>query len=266
MDELRSEQDGARAELEGGLAVWTIVRPDRRNALSVALLRRLGRLARAAHGHPDVRAVIVTGDGEQAFCAGADLKERRGMSEQDVREFLPRYVEVFGAIDRLDRPVVAAINGVAFGGGLELALSCDFRVMAAHAQVGLTETALGIIPGAGGTQRLTKMLGSARAKELILLAQRLDAAEALRLGLVHRVAEDGQSALEAAKALAAPLVSGAPIALAAALEAIDGAQDLPLEAGLLLERRCYERTLVSEDRREALEAFAAKRKPAFKGR
>lgn len=266
MTVLQSEVDGARAELREGLAIWTLARPDRRNALSRALLRRLGVLARAAQGCADVRAVIITGEGDKAFCAGADLKERRGMDEQDVAEFLPLYEWSFGAIDRLDRPVIAAINGVAFGGGLELALACDLRVMVDSAQIGLTETALGIIPGAGGTQRLPRLVGPARAKEMVLLAQRLDAQKAQDWGLVNRVAGAGQSALDCALELAAPLLAGAPIALGAALEAIDGAGELSLDAGLEHERRCYERTLWSEDRKEALVAFAEKRPPRFVGR
>ena len=257
--------EGLNVELRDGLMVWTLARPDRSNALSRDLLRRLGELARATHGRRDVRAVIITGEGDKAFCAGADLKERKTMSLDEVRELLPLYELAFGAIDRLDKPVIAAINGVAFGGGLELALACDLRVMAEGALVGLTETALGIIPGAGGTQRLTRLLGEARAKQLILLAERIHAQEALRLGLVQRVTAPGQSALACALELAAPFRTAAPIALAAALEAIDAAYDLPLSAGLAHERACYERTLVSRDRVEALTAFAEKRPPRFTG-
>ena len=161
--------------------------------------------------------------------------------------------------------MIAAINGVAFGGGLELALACDLRVADTHAVVGLTEVSLGIIPGAGGTQRLTRVVGAAKAKELILFARRMSAAEALALGVVHRVA-DGESALTVAMRMAAELAASAPIALAAALEAVDGALDGTLEQGLDLERRCYERALASEDRNEALRAFAEKRAPRFQGR
>jgi methylglutaconyl-CoA hydratase len=259
------ELDGLRTEERDGLMIWTLARPDRSNALSRDLLRNLGVLARATHGRRDVRAVIITGEGDKAFCAGADLKERKNMTLDEVRELLPLYELAFGAIDRLDKPVVAAINGVAFGGGLELSLACDLRVIAADARIGLTETALGIIPGAGGTQRLPRIVGEARAKQMILLAERLDAEEALKVGLVHRVAAPGQTALACALELAAPFRSGAPIALAAALEAIDAAGSLPLSAGLAYERACYERTLASSDRVEALLAFAEKRSPRFTG-
>jgi enoyl-CoA hydratase/carnithine racemase len=166
----------------------------------------------------------------------------------------------------MPKPTIAALNGVAFGGGLELALACDLRVIAPHAKVGLTETSLAIIPGAGGTQRLTRIVGEAKAKELILLARRIDATEALTLGLVSRIAAESESVLDHALGLAEPLAAGAPIALAAALDAIDAAADLPLEAGLSYERVCYERTLASEDRLEALAAFAAKRPPRYRGK
>jgi enoyl-CoA hydratase/carnithine racemase len=256
---------GVRSERRGAIAIFTIDRPDRMNALARATVRELGRLARETAIDREVRAVIVTGAGGRAFSAGADLKERQSMSEDDVRDFLSLYRESFGAIDTLPKPVFAAIDGVAYGGGFELALACDLRVIAKDGKVGLTETSLGIIPGAGGTQRLTRLVGSARAKELVLLARRLDAAEALALGLVNRVADAGESALDHALAFAEPLARGAPIALAAALEAIDAATELPLDAGLAVERRAYERTLGSKDRLEALEAFHGKRPPRFRG-
>jgi len=262
---LEGEIDGVRAELSDGIAIWTIARADRSNALSRAVIRRLGALARLAHGKAQVRAVIITGEGDKAFCAGADLKERKEMSLDDVRDFLPLYQMSFGAIDRLDRPVIAAINGVAFGGGLELALACDARVMAHDAKIGLTETSLGIIPGAGGTQRLPRLVGIQRAKQMVLWAERLDAQEALRIGLVNRVTAAGESALAASLAWAASFRKAAPIAIGAALEALDASAELELDAGLEFERRCYERTLVSRDRLEALDAFAAKRPPVFTG-
>ncbi len=256
---------GVRLERRGSTALITIDRPDRMNALGRATVRELGRLARELTVDRNARAVVLTGAGGRAFSAGADLKERQGMTEEEVRDFLGLYRPAFGAIDRLPKPVIAAIDGVAYGGGLELALCCDFRVASKSAKVGLTEVSLGIIPGAGGTQRLTRIVGEARAKELILFARRLDADEALALGVVHRVADEGQTALDAALALAATLAEGAPIAIAAALEAIDGASNVSLDEGLSLERRCYERTLGSKDRLEALAAFKEKRRPSFRG-
>ncbi len=260
-----SLEHGIVTEQRGALMIWTINRPDRMNALSRATVRKLGELAREAATDDSIRAIILTGAGDRAFCAGADLKERRSMNVEDVRDFLGLYRAAFDAIDRLPKPTIAAINGVAFGGGLEVALACDLRVMTSGAKVGLTEVSLAIIPGAGGTQRLTRIVGIAKAKELILLARRLQAEEALSLGIVNRVAEEGQTALDCALQLAAPFEGAAPIAVAAALEALDAAADLSLDAGLIHERRCYERTLASEDRLEALAAFKEKRPPVYRG-
>lgn len=256
---------GVSVERRGALAIWTIDRPDRRNALARATVREIGRLSRAARADRELRAIIVTGAGDQAFCAGADLKERQSMNEEEVRDFLSLYRVCFRDLDELPIPTIAAIQGVAFGGGLELALACDFRVAAEGAEIGLTETSLGIIPGAGGTQRLVRAIGAAKAKELIVFARRLKAREAAALGIIHQVAEPGQRALDAAIAMAQPLLTAAPIAIAAAMEAVDRASDLALEDGLSFEREAYERTLVSKDRLEALAAFASKRKPVFKG-
>jgi methylglutaconyl-CoA hydratase len=253
-------------EQRGTVAIWTIARPDRMNSLSRDLLLAFGRLSREVASNPSVQAVVITGAGDKAFCAGADLKERRGMSENEVRVQLDLYRSELALVDRCPKPVVAAINGVALGGGLELALVCDLRVAASHAELGLPETSLGIIPGGGGTQRLPRLVGEARAKELILLARRLSAAEALAWGLVNRVTPLGTSVVDDAVSWLAPVAQGAPLAQAAALQAIDRALDVPLELGLELEKVSYDRVLVSEDRREALEAFAAKRKPVFRGR
>jgi methylglutaconyl-CoA hydratase len=261
-----SEEHPVRVEQRAGVVVWTIDRPDRMNSLSRATLFAFGRLAREAVENPSVRAIVITGAGDKAFCAGADLKERQGMSENDIRLQVQLYRSELGVLDRSPKPVVAAINGVAFGGGLELALIADLRVAAAHASLALPETSLGIIPGAGGTQRLPRIVGEARAKEMILLARRLDAAEALAWGLVNRVTPAGKNVVDDAVEWVQSIANGAPLAQAAALEAIDRSFDTTLELGLELEKVSYDKVLVSEDRREALAAFAEKRKPAFKGR
>jgi len=261
-----SEDAPVRVEQRGGVAIWTIDRPDRSNSLSRATLLAFGRLAREAVSNASIRAIVITGAGEKAFCAGADLKERQGMTENDVRVQVELYRSELGPLDRSPKPVVAAINGVALGGGLELALCCDLRVASAHAELGLPETSLGIIPGAGGTQRLPRVVGEGRAKEMILLGRRLTAAEAIGWGLVNRVAPAGASVVDDAVAWVRPIAEGAPIAQAAALSAVDRALDVPLDVGLALERVSYEKTLASADRREALAAFAEKRSPRFEGR
>jgi len=255
-----------RVEQRGGVVVWTIDRADRANALSRPTLLAFGKLAREAAANASVRAIVVTGAGDKAFCAGADLKERQGMTDDDVRVQVQLYRSELGPLDRSPKPVVAAINGAALGGGLELALCCDLRVAAAHAQIGLPETTLGIIPGAGGTQRLPRIVGEARAKEMILLGRRLTADEALAWGLINRVTPAGKNVVDDVVEWIRPIAEGAPIAQAAALEAIDRALDVTLELGLELEKVSYDKTIVSEDRREALAAFAEKRKPRFQGR
>jgi len=250
---------------DGAYCIVTLQRPERMNALSRTLLEELGLAFRAIAAEPNVRVAIVTGAGDKAFCAGADLRERQGMSENDVRALLGLYRRSFDAIDRCPKPVVAAINGVALGGGFEVALACDLRVAVRAAEVGLPETSLAIIPGAGGTQRLSRLIGPGHAKEMILLARRVKADEALKAGLLTAVAEEGETAVAAARRVTAKLAVGPSLAFAAAMEAIDRGFERDIEAGMDLEHLCYERTLVSADRREALAAFAEKRTPVYRG-
>jgi enoyl-CoA hydratase/carnithine racemase len=188
------------------------------------------------------------------------------MSNEEVLQLLQTYRTQLGWIDPCPVPVIAAINGAALGGGLELALLCDLRVAAAHAELGLPETGLGIIPGAEGTQRLPRLIGEARAKELILLGTRINASEAQRIGLIHRVSPEGTSVLEDAWQWIKPIREGAPLAQRAALSAIDAARELPIADGSTREIKLYRILLASEDRNEGLQAFAEKRKPSFKGR
>jgi methylglutaconyl-CoA hydratase len=261
-----SEQEPVRLERRGNAAVIVIDRPERSNALSRATLLGLGRLGRQLIADPTVRLIVVTGAGDKAFCAGADLKERQSFSDDDVRHQVGLYRAELGPLDLSPKPVIAALNGVAFGGGLELALVCDLRVAAPNVIVALPETTLGIIPGAGGTQRLPRVIGEARAKEMILLGRRLTADEALTWGLVNRVSPPDVPVVDDAIAWAAPIANGAPIAQAAALSAIDASYDVSLARGLELERVYYDEVLRSADRREALSAFNEKRKPVFQGR
>ena len=258
--------DPVRLERRGGMAVVTIERPDRMNALSRATVEALGRIGRELTADETVRACVLTGAGDKAFCAGADLKERAGMSDAQVREQLELYRSELGWLGSAPFVTVAAINGVALGGGLELALTCDLRVAAESALLGLPETGLGIIPAAGGTQRLPRLVGTSKALELILRQARLTAAEALAVGLVNRVSPAGSAVLDDTLTWLEPIASGAPIAQRAALSAVRAALTVPLEQGLALELEAYEKCLVSEDRKEALLAFAEKRKPVFKGK
>jgi enoyl-CoA hydratase/carnithine racemase len=255
-----------RVDQHGTLEVWTIDREPRANALSRPTLFALGKLARAAETNPSVRGVIVRGAGYKVFCAGADLKERAGMSDDDVRTQIRLYRSELGAVDRLSKPVVALLNGHAFGGGLEMALMCDLRIAVAHAELALPETTLGIIPAAGGTQKLPRIVGEGRAKEMILLGRRISAETAYAWGLVQVIVTPGVDPLAFALEYLAPIATGAPMALTAALEAVDRSFDEPLRTGLDVEALAYDRLIPSRDRREALEAFAGKRKPVFEGR
>jgi enoyl-CoA hydratase/carnithine racemase len=251
-------------EDRGAVEVWTIDREPSRNAISRALVRELSdQLGRAAEKRA-LRCVVLTGAGDKAFCAGADLKERASMTEDQVRAFLGDLGAALRAVETSPKVFIAALNGAALGGGLELALACDLRLAAAGAELGLPEVGLGIIPGAGGTQRLARAIGVGRAKELILTGRRLRAEEALPLGLLSRVAAPGQLR-EAALALAEEVARNAPVSLRQAKRAIDGGFHLPLEAALAFERELYEACLGTRDRREALAAFAEKRRPQFTG-
>jgi methylglutaconyl-CoA hydratase len=252
-------------DVRDGVGFLTLNRPAAANALSVALVRALAEaLARLRHDAA-VRAVVLTGAGERAFCAGADLKERRAMSLDETRTFLGELGAVADGLAAFPRPVLAAINGAAFGGGLELALACDVRLAADSAELGLVETRLGIIPGAGGTQRLARVAGVAVAKELVFTGRRLGAARARELGVVSHVVPAAEL-VAAAATLAAEMAASGPLAVAQAKRAIDGGLEGSLAEGLALERACYDVVLTSEDRNEGLAAFAEKRPPAFKGR
>lgn len=253
--------------VEGPVARVTLERPEVRNALSFDTLVRLREVVASLAGDDAVRVVVVTGAGDKAFCAGADLKERAGFTLEKTTEFVHLIGDVLGEVAALPQPTIAALQGGAFGGGLELALACDLRVAARGVSMGLTETALAIIPGAGGTQRLTACVGAARAKELILSARRVDADDALAMGLVNDVVE-ARALGERVRALAGAIARCGPLAVRAAKEAIDlGQSGRPLGERLERERELYlERVLHSEDRLEALAAFREKREPRFQGR
>jgi len=241
-------------------------RESRRNAISREMLAEFAALREPLLSNRCLRAIVITGAGSSAFCAGADLKERLTLTHSEVQALLRAYRQDLGWLDTSPLPVVAAVNGVALGGGLELALLCDLRIAAPEAVFGLPETGLGIIPGAGGTQRLPRVVGEARATEMILLGRKLTAAEALAFGLIHRVSSSAEALLDETLAWIEPVLHGAPIAQAAALEAIGAAATTQLDAGLELELALYDRCLVSDDRQEALLAFAEKRRPEFRGR
>ena len=247
------------------MRVLTIDGEAQMNVLSRPLVAELAQHARQAAVESSVRAVIVTGAGRRAFCAGANLKERQGWTEDDVRRWLVELHAGLREIERCPKPWIAAINGLALGGGCELALACDLRVIDPGAHLGLTETRIGVIPGGGGTVRLARLVGVGRAKDLILTARRVDAAEALQLGVVNRISAAGD-VVPAATALANEVAANAPVAISAAKASVDEGWDLPMDAALARERHHYEKPLLSEDRLEGLRAFAEKRPPKWQGR
>ena len=249
---------------ENGIVIVTLNRQDAANALSKELLHNLHEALNELKELPNLRTVILTGAGVKAFCAGADLKERAGMNEMEVRETLKLIGDTISAVENLPVPVIAAINGSAFGGGLELALACDIRIASTTAKMGLTETSLGIIPGGGGTQRLPRIVGIATAKELIYTARRLDAQTAKQMQIISQVVDPG-ILLSEAKKLAGEIAANGPLALRAAKKSINQGMDTDLKTGLQIEQDCYQTTLQTRDRLEGLSAFKEKRKPVFKG-
>jgi enoyl-CoA hydratase len=252
-------------ELDQGVATVTLNRPDVHNAMNEAMRRDLWRCFEGLVTSDDVRVIVVTGAGGRAFSAGADIREFTVPQAPTVFREHRRRVEFRSLMERCPQPIIAAIGGHCFGGGLELALACDIRIAAADSRLGLTEVDLAIIPGGGGTQRLPRLVGRGKALELILTAARIDAAEALRLGLVERVVPAGQ-ALTAARELAAALAAKAPLALRYAKEAVVKGLELPLADGLRLEGDLSTLLRTTEDRLEGARAFLEKRPPRWQGR
>jgi enoyl-CoA hydratase len=256
-------------EQDGGLAIVTLNRPRQLNALNRAMVRELDELAgRFEAGFQDARSprvVIFTGAGDRAFMAGADITEFQGLTAVDSLVFDQRIQRLFSRLEALPQVTVAAINGFALGGGCELSLCCDLVVAAESARFGQPEVNLGILPGAGGTQRLPRIVGMHRAKELNLLGEMIDAPEAYRIGLVNRVVP-AASLMGEARALADRLLAKPPLTLRLIKDAMNEGYDLDLTKGLALEVRSWAVAYATEDRVEGVSAFLEKRRPVFKGR
>lgn len=244
------------------IALIALNRPKAANALSLQLLDELNNILNDLKTNETIVSTIITGAGEKVFCAGADLKERETMSEKEAIETVKMIGETITKIAELPMPTIAAINGAAFGGGLELALACDLRVAQERISLGLTETALAIIPGAGGTQRLARLIGIGQAKRLIYTAARITGKEAFNIGIVEYIADH---AVDQALTIAKQMTANGPIALRQAKTAIDNGLQTDLETGLKIEHLAYQQTLTSDDRLEGLHAFKEKRQPNYKG-
>ncbi|WP_017753940.1 enoyl-CoA hydratase [Calidifontibacillus oryziterrae] len=251
-------------DVNNGIATLTLNRPEAANAFSRKMLFEMQEALAKIKFDQLVRCVIITGAGDKVFCAGADLKERRTMSELEVKQTVSLIREVINEVERLPMPVIAAINGAAFGGGLELALACDIRIASQSAQVGLTETSLAIIPGAGGTQRLPRLIGIGKAKELIYTARRVAAFEAKELGIVEHIVPS-EELITKVNEIANTIIQNGPIAISQAKLAINRGIEVDLQTGLQIEQMAYAITIPTKDRLEGLTAFKEKRKPDYKG-
>jgi enoyl-CoA hydratase len=252
-------------EVKEGIARLTVNRPDKLNALNRRTVTEIGEALDAFEKDAEARALLLTGAGEKAFVAGADIAELAEQTPQGGKEYSLFGQDVLGRLESSGKPTIAAINGFALGGGLELALACQLRIAAETASLGLPEVTLAIIPGFGGTQRLPRLVGRGKALEMILTGERIDAKEAHRVGLVNRVVPLADLVAEADK-LARTILSRGPVAVRYAIEAVTRGLEMPLEEGLFLEATLFGLLTTTDDMKEGTRAFLEKRKPAFRGR
>ena len=250
---------------DAGIALVSINRPDKLNALSGAVVGELEEAFTGIAGDSAIRATIITGVGEKAFAAGADIQELSQLTAFEARQFAVRGQRTFRTLETMAKPSVAAINGYALGGGLELAMACTVRFAAESAKMGQPEVKLGIIPGYGGTQRLPRLVGRGRALELLLSGETIPAAEAHRIGLVNAVMPQLEL-LNYSRAWLAKVLANAPLAVALTMETVDAGLDAGIEEGLRLEAASFGLCAATEDCREGTRAFLEKRKPAFAGK
>jgi enoyl-CoA hydratase/carnithine racemase len=251
-------------ERKGGVAVVRLNRPEKLNSLTGEMIRSLSDLFRGFASDSNLRAVILTGAGEKAFCVGTDIGELADGSEAEALNISKRGQTLCDLIERSPVPVIAAINGLAVGGGCELALACHIRLATANASFSLPETRLGIMPGYGGTQRMPREVGMSRALEIMLGGREISSADAERLGLINRVVE-ATSLLQEAQSLAQDIAGLAPLAIRACLKSVRVGLELPLDEGLAVEARLFAALFETADMREGTGAFLEKRKPVFKG-
>ncbi|KAM8872742.1 methylglutaconyl-CoA hydratase, mitochondrial [Synchiropus picturatus] len=253
---------------DAGIVVVGLNRPKAKNAISKNLVKMMSETVEDIKKNNKVRSVILCSLVPEIFCAGADLKERAKMHQSEVGPFVTKARALITELGNLPMPTIAAIDGAALGGGLEMALACDIRIAANNAKMGLVETKLAIIPGAGGTQRLPRVIGVSQAKELIFAARAIDGTEALRLGLVSHAVEQnksGDAAYHRALELAREINPQGPIAVRMAKLAINQGIEVDLATGLAIEEACYAQVIPTKDRLEGLAAFKEKRRPHFKG-
>ncbi len=254
-----------RVNTENRISMISVNRPDQLNALSSAVLDELILVFTNAINDPAVYGMILTGSGEKAFIAGADIKEMADMSGRDAGEYSKKGQKLTTLIENAPKPVIAAVNGYALGGGCELAMSCHFRYASENARFGQPETSLGLLAGFGGTQRLPRLIGKGHAMELLLTGQWITAEKALSVGLINKIFPIPDLIPEVIKTLSL-IVAKAPIALARTIKSINHGIDLPIDEALLEERRLFESLFSTRDAQEGLIAFIEKRKPVFTGK
>ena len=252
-------------EVAGGVAILTINRPDKLNALNAVTLDEMEHAFESCRKSESVRALVLTGAGEKAFVAGADIKELAQMTPLTAKEVAYRGQQVLARVEHMGKPTIAMINGFALGGGLELALACNLRTASTKARMGLPEVSLGIIPGYGGTQRLSRVAGPSVAREWILTGDQFGAEEAHRVGVVNRIFPPEELKAGTMKMVDSILTRG-PVALRFAIEAINRGSNIPQREGEILECDLFGLAASTEDMQEGMTAFLEKRKPAFKGR
>jgi enoyl-CoA hydratase len=246
------------------IATLTVNRPDKLNALNDATMLELGKAIEDIRENEAVAGVIVTGAG-RAFVAGADISELRAKSATDAYALARRGQEVFRRFETSPKPVIAAVNGFALGGGCELAMACHVRIASESAKFGQPEVKLGVIPGYGGTQRLTRLVGRGRAIQLLLTGEMIDAQEAYRIGLVNRVVPAGEAVVDAARVMLQQILANGPLALARCIEVVNRGADISMEEALALEAAAFGMLASTQDMREGTSAFLEKRAPAFRG-
>jgi enoyl-CoA hydratase len=259
------EYSNLQFDVQDGIATIAIDRPDKLNALNERTIRELGEAVRRAATDDQVRGIIVTGTGQKAFVAGADIGELARMGPVDGVQVSRLGQQVFREIELSHKPVIAAVNGFALGGGCELALACHLRVASENARFGLPETKLGIIPGYGGTLRLPRIVGKGRALELMLTAEMIDAQEAHRIGLANRVVPQ-DALMDEVRKLMGTILRNGPVALGLAIECTTRGMEMSVDDGLALESNLFGLLAATDDMREGMQAFLAKRRAEFTGK
>lgn len=260
-----SEYENLLLKIEDGIGFITINRPKALNALNAATICDLDSIFDALAQDNEVKVVVVTGSGEKSFVAGADITEMQSMSAVQGRTWAKMAQAVFNKIENLPKPVIAAVNGFALGGGCELAMACDIRILSEKAKLGQPEVSLGIPPGFGGTQRLARLVGKGRAKELLFTGEMIDAAEAYRIGLANKVVAP-EELINVTKAMAQKIMSRAPVAVQVCKAAVNEGLDVDLKSGVAYEAEVFGLCFATDDQKEGMTAFVEKRKPNFIGK